>query len=179
MNYLKESKKPLATQDEEQRTISVEMFEGALELAHTGNTCDQIKRTIFYKDTEAGERYTDNLNKISDLGDNLTMADTLLDQDMTDMFHAVLGIGSEAGEIAEAFLKMLTTGEVDKANMKEEIGDVLWYMAIICRRFNFTFEDAMVANNAKLAKRYKDGKFSCKSAKNRDLGAERKILEKR
>lgn len=87
-----------------------------------------------------------------------------------DLFHGVVGLYSEAGELIEAMM----TG--DLVNLKEEVGDVLWYLAVLCKYGNFSLEDAMEANIAKLTKRFPN-KFSEHDALNRDLQAERRILE--
>ncbi len=65
---------------------------------------------------------------------------------------------------------------IDKANLEEELGDVLWYIALLCRTHNFTFEKIMAKNIAKLSARYPE-KFSETDAVNRNLVKERKILE--
>jgi len=58
----------------------------------------------------------------------------------------------------------------------EEVGDILWYCAIILKYTGHTFGDAMERNIAKLEKRYPD-KFTEEDAVNRDLVSERKELE--
>ena len=92
-------------------------------------------------------------------------------------FHAALGIGTEAGELLDAFKKALFYGKVtDRVNIAEELGDLLWYIAIGLDACGYTMEQAMERNIAKLKVRYGD-KFSSEAALNRDLTAERKTLE--
>jgi NTP pyrophosphatase (non-canonical NTP hydrolase) len=66
--------------------------------------------------------------------------------------------------------------EFDEVNMREEVGDVFWYFAILADTCGFTFEEAQRVNIAKLRMRYGE-KFSEFDAKNRNLTAERTILE--
>lgn len=176
--YLKQSENTLAEQDEEQRTMFSPQFVHALELAHAGNACDFVKRDIYYKDENALERFSkqiDDINKIRAKFKPGTEG-TLYSQEDTDLFHAALGVGSEAGEIMEAILSHMNGDELDETNIKEEVGDVLWYLAIFCRRCNFTLEEAMQTNIDKLAARYPE-KFTCEDAVNRDIQNERKVLE--
>ena len=64
----------------------------------------------------------------------------------------------------------------DAVHAKEEIGDIFWYSAIPVNMFKWTYGDIMFTNIAKLRARYPD-KWTQEAALNRDLGAERQILE--
>lgn len=92
--------------------------------------------------------------------------------------HACLGLATETGELVDAIKRYIRYGKpVDAVNIKEEFGDICWYMALIADQYGFTFEDAMNSNVEKLLKkRYKNG-FSENAALNRDLTEERKALE--
>lgn len=46
---------------------------------------------------------------------------------MPPLLHAAMGIDTEAGELLEAFCNNF---EIDKVNVCEEIGDMLWFFAI-------------------------------------------------
>jgi NTP pyrophosphatase (non-canonical NTP hydrolase) len=96
----------------------------------------------------------------------------------TRMLHGIVGIATEAGELLDAAKKRMFYGApLDAVNLVEEIGDVLWYMAILCDELDVTFEMVMETNINKLHKRYKKGKFSKSAAMNRNLPAEREVLE--
>lgn len=91
--------------------------------------------------------------------------------------HAAMGLVTEAGEVMDALKKTKIYGKpFDAVNMKEEIGDVFWYLAIMCDELGISFEEVWEKNIAKLAKRYPE-KFTEENALNRDIQAERKILE--
>ena len=66
--------------------------------------------------------------------------------------------------------------ELDLVNVKEEIGDLLWYIAIMLNVLDTDFETVMRTNIAKLKARYPD-KFTEEKATHRDLNKERQILE--
>jgi hypothetical protein len=56
------------------------------------------------------------------------------------------------------------------------MGDLYWYLAMMHRSLGTTPSEAWETNIAKLRRRY-EGKFTANEALNRDLDAERKILE--
>lgn len=78
-----------------------------------------------------------------------------MDAKQYDLMHATLGIAGEAGEIVDAVKKSVIYGkELDVANMREEIGDIMWYIALACRTLDFDLDELLDENIAKLAKRY-------------------------
>lgn len=91
--------------------------------------------------------------------------------------HSIMGIVTEAGELQDAFKKYAYYGkELDTTNVIEELGDVLWYVALACNDLNIPMEDVMQINIDKLAARYPE-KFTEHKAINRDLEVENKIME--
>jgi NTP pyrophosphatase (non-canonical NTP hydrolase) len=96
-----------------------------------------------------------------------------------DLIHASEGITTEGAEIADMLKRHLFYGtDMDLVNLKEEVGDVLWYLQLAASSGGFTLEQAMKTNMQKLAKRYGDKfEFSEDAAVNRDVDAEREILE--
>ena len=91
--------------------------------------------------------------------------------------HAIIGLATESAELLEAMYKHKWGGEeFDEVNCKEEIGDTFWYLAILFREFKYDLGDVLQINDDKLDKRY-GAKFTEESAINRDLTAERKVLE--
>lgn len=71
---------------------------------------------------------------------------------------AVLGLCSEVGEIASAIKKAEERDEpLDFANLKEEVGDVLWYLPLIAWLLGTDLDIIAHANLAKLAARHGRG----------------------
>ena len=71
------------------------------------------------------------------------------------LFHATLGIQTEAGEFSDPLKKHIYYGkELDTQNMREELGDLLWYIAIAANALDTCFSELMTENIRKLAKRY-------------------------
>lgn len=96
----------------------------------------------------------------------------------TDEMHYTLGIVTEAGELADVYKKHIAYGrKMDYVNVSEEIGDLMWYVANLCRVLDIDFDKMLDTNIAKLRARYPE-KFDEEHANNRNLEIERAILEK-
>lgn len=93
-----------------------------------------------------------------------------------ELFHGLLGIITEAGEIASALLTFIHSGDFDLINLEEEIGDLLWYQAVACSSMKTTLDVPAALNIKKLRKRYGE-KFSEASALSRDPEGERTLME--
>jgi NTP pyrophosphatase (non-canonical NTP hydrolase) len=66
-----------------------------------------------------------------------------------------LGVGGEAGEVMEIIKKGNRPGKtVDVEHLKEEIGDVLWYLANLATHYDLDLEEIVFANIDKLEERY-------------------------
>lgn len=93
------------------------------------------------------------------------------------LLHAGLGLLTEAQEfLAPVIYSISHGGKLDLVNLKEELGDMMWYEAIACDTLGTTFEEEQDRNIAKLTKRYPE-KFTEELAINRDVAAEREVLE--
>lgn len=96
-----------------------------------------------------------------------------------DLLHASMGLVTEAGEFQDMLKKHFFYGKpLDEVNLKEEIGDLLWYCAIALEALGTDFESVMQTNIDKLRARYPQ-EFTEELAENRDLAKERDILEKK
>ncbi len=96
---------------------------------------------------------------------------------MIRTLHAAMGVSTEAGELLDAVKKHLFYGKpLDEVNLKEEVGDLFWYVAILCDTLGLSFEEAMERNIEKLKARYGE-KFTEAAAITRNLAQERQILE--
>lgn len=70
-----------------------------------------------------------------------------------------LGLVGEAGEVASLFAKAVRdSGKlVDRDNLKKELGDVLWFVAVLAQHYNMDMQDVAVANINKLRSRQARG----------------------
>ncbi len=97
-------------------------------------------------------------------------------KDLHDI-HMVMGMSTEVGEILDVFKKKLAYNKnIDWINVKEEIGDLMWYVANFCRTNNFDLYKILETNIEKLEARYPE-KFTQDKAIFRNLKKERQILE--
>lgn len=81
-----------------------------------------------------------------------------------ELFHLLLGLCGESGEIAEKMKKIVRDkgsdfSTVDLEDLKKELGDVLWHVAVIADYFDITLDDVGSANIKKLASRLERGKI--------------------
>jgi NTP pyrophosphatase (non-canonical NTP hydrolase) len=93
------------------------------------------------------------------------------------ILHASFGLITESAELLDAIKRASFYGkELDLTNVKEEAGDILWYLAILFDAVGTDFETEQKRVIAKLRARFPD-KFTEDKAFNRDLAAEREVLE--
>lgn len=96
----------------------------------------------------------------------------------TKLTHAAFGLSSEVGEFNDSLKRWLYYGQrLDETNLSEELGDILWYVALACSALDISLEGVMERNISKLRIRYPE-KYEDVLAveENRDRDAERKTL---
>ena len=73
------------------------------------------------------------------------------------MEHMAYGLVTESGEILDAFKKHKFYGrELNITNLKEELGDCMWYMYQFLDALGYSPEQCRKDNIEKLSKRYPD-----------------------
>lgn len=78
--------------------------------------------------------------------------------DGADIVNAALGLAGEAGEVADLVKKWSFQGhELDVPRIVEELGDVLWYIALAAEALNIDMAEIMSRNVQKLLRRYPEG----------------------
>jgi NTP pyrophosphatase (non-canonical NTP hydrolase) len=74
--------------------------------------------------------------------------------------YPALGLASEAGEVAGKVKKYMRDGGsfiMLRDQLKDELGDVLWYIAAIARDLDLTLDEIAEHNNKKLIDRMNRG----------------------
>ena len=85
------------------------------------------------------------------------------------LLHGAMGLDTESGEIMDSMKRHIIYGsDLNVVNIREELGDIMWYVALICDELGLTIEQICEDKIAKLRKRYPD-KFTRELAENRDV----------
>lgn len=122
-----------------------------------------------------------NTKKYTELALNFENLDTdaiknRIDNRITRLLHACVGASTESAELLDAIKKHIYYGkELNRQNIKEELGDILWYVALACDAMNVDMGYIMEANIEKLSKRYPEG-YTNKDAINRNTKTELKHI---
>lgn len=74
-----------------------------------------------------------------------------------------LGVSGEVGDLAGCIKKTIYHNNDQKQGIRENIGDTMWYLAMICNFYGWDFEQVLAENIEKLKKRYAKG-FTVKEA---------------
>ena len=94
------------------------------------------------------------------------------------LLHMALGLVTEAAEVADLIKKhMAYDRPLDVEKLKDELGDVQFYLVGAIVELGSSLKEIMTMNKAKLEARYPDG-YSHHNANNRDLGSEKVAIEK-
>ena len=90
--------------------------------------------------------------------------------DVGGVINACFGLSGETGELVDAIKKNIFHGHpLEKEKIKKELGDVCWYVAMMCESFGFEMEEVMQTNIDKLKARYPEG-FSTERSMHRKEG---------
>lgn len=191
-NYLEQSENTQSIVDHKtQQDLISDQYPDHTVLAHdlvdlivNGGQADLAKRSIFYdepldkSEARAAKMRVDAealYNKVVDA--SKMPRKPRFTPGQLDIIHACLGLFSETAEILESTLNSyLADGPIDITNLREELGDILWYTALATRMADSDFERLATANLNKLKVRYPD-KFDSENALNRDISAEQQALK--
>ena len=80
------------------------------------------------------------------------------DDQMSKLTLGALGLAGETGEVIDMIKKrVFQSHAIDQEKLRDELGDVLWYFMLICHTGGYSLEEVMIANVAKLHRRYPNG----------------------
>ena len=78
--------------------------------------------------------------------------------DLGGILNGCLGLSGEAGEFNDMVKKWIFHEKpLDVDHAQKEVGDILWYIAMICHSFGWDMNQIMQMNIDKLKARYPDG----------------------
>lgn len=89
---------------------------------------------------------------------NLAMKTAIFPSEM-GVYYATLGLAGEAGEIANKVKKFIRDGHTPEKEreLRDELGDVLWYVAAVANVLDIDLETVAKDNIYKLAERQRKG----------------------
>lgn len=91
-------------------------------------------------------------------------------KDLGGVFNGALGLAGEEGETLDMIKKwVFHEKDLDVKHLKKELGDVVWYIAMLCESFGFNLDEIFQTNVDKLKDRYPEG-FDTVKANNRAEG---------
>ena len=110
---------------------------------------------------EEARKYMQNklfINEVitPDLYENLASETAIFPKEKA-LEYLALGLTSEAGEVAGKVKKLIRDGKGDKKAIASEIGDVLWYCAMLAKETEVPLNDIMKDNLKKLNSRKERG----------------------
>lgn len=162
--YFEDAKRTVSHKLYDENVSADEFLKTTLAFEGIGCKLDDIKKSLYYDKFDLNE---DNQIGVFDIKERIGV----------DTLHGILGIATEGVELIQAINKeIVTKEEFDVVNMKEEIGDIMWYIALLCNTHHIDLKQVMQTNIDKLKQRFPE-KFTTSHANNRDLIAERIILE--
>lgn len=91
-------------------------------------------------------------------------------EDLGGVLNGCLGLAGESGEVLDMIKKWIFhEKDLDREHLKKEIGDVMWYVAMLCESFGFDLDEILQMNVDKLKARYPEG-FDPEKANHRKPG---------
>lgn len=77
-----------------------------------------------------------------------------IDHGTDPLSHCGLGLSAESGEVADLIKKsQYRGGSLNKAELKLELGDALWYLTAIAGQLGWSLSDLAISNAEKLRDR--------------------------
>ena len=90
--------------------------------------------------------------------------------DVGGVLNGCLGLAGESGELLDMVKKWIFHNtRLDRDHAKKEVGDVLWYVAMICHSMGWDLDEIMQMNVDKLKARYPMG-FDTEKSNHRAKG---------
>lgn len=129
------------------------------DLQSEGQKLDVLKKALFYgKDVESLVDQRNAWDKEKYYGINT-------DVTPINVIHAILGIITEASELAELLMDSILSGKpIDHTKLVLEGGDILWYTQLLARETGEGLEGFIAKNVEKLSKRFPNAVFTEEAA---------------
>src|SRR6478672_1997845 len=101
-----------------------------------------------------------NFNEYQKLALTTAYTDPKYEDTLMEKTIWAMGVAGEAGEVVEKWKKIVAykegkVSDEDKELLKKELGDVVWYIAVMANSLGITLEEVMQLNVKKLSDRKK------------------------
>lgn len=118
-----------------------------------------------------GNKYQELASRTNDGGSTKRLWDKMsMTYNLGEVFNACFGLSGEVGEMNDMIKKwVFHEKELDETHLKKELGDVMWYVAMMCHAMGWDLDDVLQMNVDKLIARYPEG-FDVIKANNRQEG---------
>lgn len=157
------------------------IFMGLVKAARAANNLDAVKKGFVYKRPVPADHPLSHATDVDPPKGDVPEG----------VIHGLVGLINEGGELAEILLtSWFGRDDLDKINLREELGGMFWYLARTCSAMqaafpdeDWSFDTIMKANIAQLELRHgvKDGQKSFNpnayDKAQRDLEGERAAIE--
>lgn len=96
--------------------------------------------------------------------------DSGISMSISDVLVACLGLSGEVGELTGMVKKFIFhETSLDEIHFQKELGDIMWYIALMCEACGYDMDRIMQMNIKKLKSRYPEG-FNVYAANHRHKG---------
>lgn len=122
-----------------------------------------------------GNEYQEQAMRTNDGHAQDRLADRMLagimhKKDVAGLINGLMGLTGEAGELTDLFKKWIFhNAQLDEEHAKKEVGDVCWYIAMICHSMGWDMDEIIQMNIEKLKARYPEG-FDTEKSNHRKEG---------
>lgn len=149
---------------------SVEDYERIIEdggIDNDGVDINIVEYTVHHTDTL--DQLLSDFNKMTlALAKDGNQIKQELTPEQANLLHMGVGVSTEANELLDAIKKhTIYQKPLDVENVKEELGDLLFYMSNLMQSVGLSFEEILQHNIDKLSIRYSSGKYTNEQAQQR------------
>ena len=132
------------------------LFDTLHRVVHNAKGVDRLKKFNYYGKGMVVSEHDLNVVAMVPTSEQRDRASVeLINDKNVQLLHAVLGLITESGELAEMLLNTIYEGKPHtQLDWAKEFGDCGWYQAIGCQAIERSLQGVMELNIEKLAKRY-------------------------
>ena len=114
---------------------------------------EYVELAMRTNDGKSSDRVMDKI-----IDGSFVSGEDLVISDVGGVFNGCLGLAGEAGETLDMIKKwVFHEKELDMEHFKKELGDVMWYVAMICHSMEIDLDEILQMNVDKLIARYPEG----------------------